>query len=422
MRNTDATESARSVTFRDVFALREFRALWAAHVLSLVGDQLARVALSVLVYAKTGSPLLTALTYALGFLPWLIGGPLLSGLADRLPRRTVMVVADLVRAALIGLMVLPGVPLSVLLALLFAAELCAPPFSAARAALMPQVFDDDDGLYVVGSAVNTITWEAAQVGGFVLGGVCVAVLKPQGALLLDAATFVISAVLLIMWVRDRPVPKRAGDTPAGLGADLMVGARLVLGDPWLRTLTILAWLCSAYMVPEALAAPVAKAEGAGPLAVGLLLAANPIGTTIGSVVIGRWVRPERRLRWLLPMAVLCGVPLIACLADPGLLWIGVLWGLSGVFSAYNLAANAAFVRGVPDARRGQAFGLVQAGMAVGQGVGFLLAGAAAEWVALTTVVGVAGIVTSAVALGAGLDTVRRKRRGGPAGPPIPVTA
>jgi MFS family permease len=421
MRDMDSPGTARPATFRDVFAVGEFRALWAAHVLSVVGDQLARVALSVLVYTQTESPLLTALTYALGFLPWLVGGPLLSGLADRLPRRTLMVVADLVRAVLVGLMALPGVPLAALLALLFLAELCAPPFAAARAALLPEVLDGEE-LYVVGSAVNTITWEAAQVGGFVLGGLSVAIVRPPGALLLDAATFVISAVLLLGWVHRRPAPERDGDTSAGLGADLVAGARLVFGDPWLRTLTILAWLCSAYMVPEALAAPVATSEGGGALAVGLLLAANPIGTTVGSVVIGRWVSPERRLRWLLPMAFLSGVPLVACLADPGLLGIGILWGLSGVFSAYNLAANAAFVRGVPDARRGQAFGLVQAGMAVGQGTGFLLAGAAAEWVALTTVVAVAGIVTSVVALAAGIDWGRRKRRADPERSPAPVTA
>jgi MFS family permease len=398
-----------ATTFRDVFAVREFRALWVAHVLSLIGDQFARVALSYLVYDQTGSTLLTALTYAIGFLPWLVGGPLLSGLADRVPRRTVMVVADLLRAALVGLMVLPGVPLAGLLVLLFLAELCAPPFASARAALLPQVLEGE--LYVVGSAVNTITWEAAQVVGFVLGGAYVAVAGVRGALMLDAATFVVSALVIALWVRSRPAPDREPGTVSGMGADLRAGARLVFGDPWLRTLTVLAWLCAVYMVPEALAAPVAVELGGGALAVGLLLAANPIGTTIGSVLIGRWVSPARRLRWLVPMAFLTGVPLIACLWWTDLFVIGVLWGLSGLFSAYNLAANAAFVRAVPDARRGQAFGLVQAGMAVGQGVGFLVAGAAAERAGLLTVVAIAGALTCAVALVLGL---RRPRSPAPA--------
>jgi predicted MFS family arabinose efflux permease len=318
-----------------------------------------------------------------------------------------MVLADLARAVLVGLMAVPRVPLAVLLALLFVAELCAPPFASARAALLPQVLDGE--LYVLGSAANTITWEVAHVLGFVLGGVFVAGVGANGALLLDSATFALSAAILAIWVRGRPAPEREPGATTGLGADLVAGARLVFGDPWLRTLTVLAWLCSAYMVPEALAAPVAAREGAGPLAVGLLLAANPIGTTIGSVLIGRWVAPERRLRWLIPMAFLCGLPLVVCLWRPGLVAVGILWGLSGLFSAYNLAANAAFVQAVPDARRGQAFGLVQTGMAVGQGLGFLLAGAAAEVVDLFTVVGVAGIVTSVVALWLGVSTLRRGR-------------
>jgi predicted MFS family arabinose efflux permease len=394
MQELDAPREERRTTFRDVFAVPEFRALWAGHVVSLIGDQLARVALSYLVYEETGSTLLTALTYAIGFLPWLIGGPLLSGLADRLPRRTVMVVSDLLRAAVVALMAVPGVPLPVLLILLFVAELCAPPFASARAALLPQVLAGE--LYVLGSAVSTVTWEVVHVVGFVLGGLFVAAIGVGGALVIDALTFVASALILLLWVKWRPVPEREAGSTVGLWADLTAGVRLVFGDPWLRKLTVLAWLCSVYMVPEALAVPIAVTESGGATAVGLLLAANPIGTVIGSVLIGRYVPPERRLRWLVPMAFLCGVPLAACLWHPGLLLVGLLWGLSGLFSAYNLTANAAFVQAVPDHRRGQALGLVQSGMAVGQGLGFLVAGAAAELVPPLTVVAWSGALTCVV--------------------------
>jgi MFS family permease len=81
----------RAARYRDVFASEEFRALFAAHILSVVGDQFARVALAVLVFNRTASASLTALVYALTFLPSIVGGPLLSGLADRFPRRRVMV-------------------------------------------------------------------------------------------------------------------------------------------------------------------------------------------------------------------------------------------------------------------------------------------------------------------------------------------
>jgi hypothetical protein len=76
------------VTYRDVLSVREYRHLFAANVLSLLGDQLSKIALSLLVFQKTGSPLLTAMTYALSFLPWVAGGPVLSAYADRFPGGT----------------------------------------------------------------------------------------------------------------------------------------------------------------------------------------------------------------------------------------------------------------------------------------------------------------------------------------------
>src|SRR4051794_35030538 len=96
--STRAVGSPAHASYAGLALHPEFRALWLSQALSRVGDQLAAVALSVLVYARTGSTLATAATYAVGFLPALVGGPLLAGLADTLPRRSVMVGCDLLRA------------------------------------------------------------------------------------------------------------------------------------------------------------------------------------------------------------------------------------------------------------------------------------------------------------------------------------
>ena len=90
----------RQATFREVFGVREFRPLFGSFLLSTIGDELARVALTVLVYQRTESPLLAAITFAIGHLPWLLGGPLLSTLADRLPRHRVLIATDAARAVL----------------------------------------------------------------------------------------------------------------------------------------------------------------------------------------------------------------------------------------------------------------------------------------------------------------------------------
>ena len=97
-------------SYREIFAIGEFRAIWSAQVLSCAGNQVAQVAIAILVYGRTHSPFLTALAYALTYLPPIAGGPLLSGLADLFPRRRVMITCDLLRVGTVGLMAIPAYP------------------------------------------------------------------------------------------------------------------------------------------------------------------------------------------------------------------------------------------------------------------------------------------------------------------------
>src|SRR3989440_3977613 len=128
----------RGLGFRDVLRISEFRALWGAELLSIFGDQLARVALALLVFRETSSAALTALTYALTFAPAVLGGALLSGLADRYPRRRVLAVTDLLRAGLAAAMAIPSLPLPALWTLIALLSMSAAPFKAAQLALLPQ--------------------------------------------------------------------------------------------------------------------------------------------------------------------------------------------------------------------------------------------------------------------------------------------
>ena len=385
-----------SASYAEVFGSGEFRALFAGQLLSVAGDQLARVALSVLVYQRTGSAGLTALTYALTFLPDLLGGPLLSGLADRHPRRRVMIVSDLLRAALVAAMAGPQLPLPVVAALLVGVQLLNAPGGAARAALLPQVLEGPR--YVVGAAVLNITTQAAQIAGFAFGGLLVAVVGTGGALLLDAGTFVASAVLVWAWVRRRPA-SIGDDGPDPWWNSVTAGAVLVWTDRRLRALVALACVSGFYIAGEALAVPYAGEVGGGAAAVGLLLAAYPAGTVLGMAVVARL--PEAtRLRLMAPMAVLACAPLTLCALRPGLVLTLVLWTCSGAASAYHLTASTTFVRAVPDARRGQAFGLAVTALRVSQGLGVLAAGVAAEGLAASSVVAGAGGLGVLAATGA----------------------
>jgi predicted MFS family arabinose efflux permease len=396
---------AVKATFRDVFAVREFRALWLSYVLSVGGDRLALVALTLLVYDRTRSPLLAAVAFAAGTVPYLLGSLFLAGLADRLPRRAVMVTCDMARAALVAVMLIPSMPLDALIGLLYVVTAIQPPFDAARSAILRDVLPNDR--YVVGAATMQMTMRASVVGGSALGGLTVALIGAHYALGADCATFVASAALVRFGLRARPGAAASG--PKGLG-NLVGGIRIVFGDKALRTLLLLGWLAASYEIPEGLAAPYAAKLGGGPVAAGLVIAFSQIGAVACAPFYTSKLGPRTRLRWMGPMAVCaCGI-LVLTVFRPGLAASMAIFALSGSFAIYQIAANTAFVERLPNERRAQAFGLANAGLMVGQGAAFALAGAAAEVVPPSTVMAIGGGLGALAACGLAL----RWRRMSPA--------
>jgi MFS family permease len=373
-------------TFRDVFAVREFRALWFSEILSVAGDRLALVALTLLVFERTRSPLLAAIVYAVGYLPWVIGGLFLADLADRYPRRSVMVVCDAVRAVLVAVMAVPGVPLAVLVALLFAATMFAPPFESARAAVTPDILPGE--LYVLGTGVVQTTYYVAQFVGAAGGGVAVAFIGVRGALVIDAVTFAVSGLLIGLFTRRRPAAARPAQ--ASPLARMRQGFRLVFGDRALRTLLLLGWLVVFYTIPEGIAAPYTARLGGGSIATGLVLASTVFSTSIAIPLFSRFVRPRQRINWMGPLAVLtCGTLVLTALR-PGLAASLVIFSVSAACGAYQIAANTAFVLRLPNERRAQAFGIASMGVIVGQGAAFVAAGAAAEVITPAAVIAIGG--------------------------------
>jgi MFS family permease len=394
-----AVTQARSAEpgFRDVFAVAEFRALWGAQLLSVAGDQLARVALTVLVYDQTRSALLAAVAYAASIVPVFLGGILLSSLADRRPRRQVMIACDLGRVPLAALMALPGMPLAALIALLCAVTAIGAPFASARAATYPEVLGE--ARYPLGTAVTMIGYQSGQVAGFAIGGAVVGLAGPRAALLADAATFLASAALVRARVRNRAAVAKDHHDQAERRGDLAAGIRLVFGRRSIRTPMLLAWISAFYNVPEGLAAPLARSFGGGSVAVGLILAAAALGSAAGALALTRLADPETRQRWTAPLAAGACAVLIAVALRPALPAVLVILLVSGLCDCFQVSANASFVAAVPDQKRGQAFGLAVAGMNLGQGTAMILAGAAAQHFGPAVVIagaGAGGMVAAAV--------------------------
>jgi Major Facilitator Superfamily len=404
---TPSSEPAASrATFGAVFAVGEFRALWLAQVLSVAGDQLARVALTLLVYGRTHSALLAAVTFAASVVPAFIGGLALSGLADRFPRRRVMITCDLLRVALVAVMAVSGMPIAVLVVLLFLVTMIGAPFLSARAALYPDILTGD--LYVLGTAVTLTTMQFAQVLGFALGGAVVGFFGVQVSLIADAATFALSALITCIWVRSWPAAHPAAGHGTGGHGGLAAGLRLVFTSPALRIPMLLGWLAAFYNSPEGVSAPLAAALGGGAVAVGFILAAPAFGATAGAIAFSRFVSPAARVRWMSPLAVAaCGV-LVLFVFRPPLPVALVLLALSGTFDCYQLAANASFVAATPARQRSQAFGIAQGGMSLGQGVAMVVAGAAAGRFAPSFVIAASGAIGAAAAIAIAFSRLRAR--------------
>ena len=382
-------------TFRDVFAVGEFRALWFSEILSIAGDRLALVALTLLVFGRTGSPFLAAAVYATGYVPWVIGGLFLAELADRRPRRSVMITCDAVRAVLVAVMAVPHTPIVVLVALLFVTFMITPPFESARAAVTADILKGER--YVLGTAVTQTTFLGAQVAGAVGGGVAVALIGVGPSFAVDSATFVLSGLLIALGIHARPAAARPDTAQPSALARAGAGLRLVFADPALRILLLFGWLMAFYLVPEGVAAPYAHKLGGGPIATGLVLASTVFATMIATPLFTRFVRARQRLSLMGPLAVLTCAALVLTALRPGLAVSLVIFSVSATFGVYQIAANTAFVVRVPDERRAQAFGIANVGVVVGQGAAFLAAGAAAEVISPAAVIAICGAIGAVIA-------------------------
>jgi MFS family permease len=387
---------AGGATFGEVFAVREFRALWAAQLLSIVGDQLARVALTLLVYDRTRSALLAAVTFAASVVPVFLGGIALAGLADRFPRRRVMIICDAARLVLVAAMTVPGTPIPVLVMLLFAITMLGPPFTSARTGIYADVLAGDS--YALGTAITLTTYQLAQVAGFAAGGALVALVGTRTALVADAATFACSALITRMAVRARPAARGAGGGAHAHLADIVTGSLLVFRTPELRIPMLFGWLAAFYNAPEGVAAPLARSLGGGEAAVGIILAAGALGAAAGGIAFTRLTVPAARLRWMRPLAFSSCAALSLFALAPPLPFALVILFVSGVFDCFQVAASSAFVSRTPPEHRSQAFGLAQAGMSLGQGAVMILAGAAAQALSPARVIAAIALAGAVAAL------------------------
>jgi MFS family permease len=265
-------------------------ALLLARLVSLTGSSMTLVALPWFVLVTTGSPGRMGLVLAVQLLPVaLLGIPSGSVLSVLGARRT-MVLADLLRAPLVAaiptLHWLGDLSFPLLLVLAFATGVFRAPYGAAMHVLMPEIAGEDEALVARANALFQTVTQGTAIFGPVVAGVLIGIVGAPAVILVDAGSFLASALLVVAFVRagDRAVEE-------GTSRGVLAGIRFLAGDSLLLPLVGAAIALS--LAHEALVGmlPVLAFDRFGHAsAAGTIFAADGIGSVIGSVVVMRLTR------------------------------------------------------------------------------------------------------------------------------------
>ncbi|MBA3488750.1 MAG: MFS transporter [Longispora sp.] len=328
---------------------------------------------------------MSAAAFAISYLPWLAGGPVLAALADRYSYRKVMIFCDLSRMALVALVALPAIPVWAMFVLVFATALLGPPFDAARSALTPQVLSGDR--YVLGLGVQNSALQTSQILGY-LAGSTLAQFNTHLALGINALSFGVSAALIAACVKKRP---GVGDARRRhILRETGEGIQVVFGRPELRSIALMAFLTVTFVaIPEGLSAGWAAALLLDGSAQGLIMAAAPVGMALGGILMPRLLAPATRRRMLRPLVALAPLALVPALFEPPLaVVIGMIAVAGFACGSFLPIANGLFVQAVPGTHRARAFGVLAAGTQLTQGAALLATGAVTGIFGVSTGIGV----------------------------------
>jgi MFS family permease len=387
---------------------RDFLLFLASRSVAVLGSAISAVALPLLVFRLSDSPLVTSFVAAVQVLPYLLFGLVAGAVADRAPRRTVMVAAQGVAAA--ALLSVPVVSKAdqlhtahvVAVAALVATSFVW--FDAAAFGALPRLVGTDR-IVAANSAIWTVT-TLLGVGAPALGGLLVAVFGAPRALALDAGSYVVAGLLLAAVGRSMDPAPTADTADARVGtvrADIAEGLRFVFGQPLIRSLTLLGLGNSltggavtallVVLVVDGLELP---ADGRW---YGVLLAAVALGGLLAALTLPRL---SRRLPiGLITLAGLavCPVAVLAVAAAPGPGWLLaplVAWSLASTLVILN--GITARQRLTPDRLQGRVNTTARMIAWGGAPVGALTGGALAEMVDVRQALAISAVAVAASAV------------------------
>src|SRR5215218_7424050 len=289
-----------------VLRQRNFALLWAGGLISMLGDWLLFIALPFYIYNLTGSALATGAMFIAETLPILLFGSIGGVFADRWDRKRTMIVADLLRAALLLLLLAVRSPewLWAIYLVVFVQSSVGQFFNPAKGALIPQLVDES--LLMPANSLNSLGVELTRLIGAPLGGALMALMGLPSVVGLDCISFALSALLIGLIVAPRggkanaSVAADAGISAllAGIWRDLVEGLRLVRGTRWLTGLFLaMGVMMLGQGITNVLLVPFVEQVLHGDAQIfGWIVTAQGVGGLIGGLLagtIGRLFSPVR---------------------------------------------------------------------------------------------------------------------------------
>jgi MFS family permease len=291
-------------------ANRNFRRLWGAQIVSELGDWFYVIAIYTLLLQFTGRAQSLGLALVLQVLPQTLAGPLAGVVNDRIRRRRVMIAADLFRGAVILAMLLVRSPSMVWLAysLLVAETVMAAFFEPARNSVIPNIVPRDQ--VIVANTLASITWSFDLAIGATLGGILLAFTGRPTVLVINALSFVLSALLIRGMKFDEPHAAGGAALRARDAVDfspMLDGLRYLHHRPRLLATVLVkgglglmigaTWVIYALMGERLFAMHFGNAQRGATLGMSVLIGARGIGALLGPLVAARWAgQRDSRLR------------------------------------------------------------------------------------------------------------------------------
>lgn len=373
-----------------------FRLLFLATLGSSLGTLLATVALVVDVKDRTNSGPWVSALMIVEFLPAVAVGLFLGPLLDRLSRRGLMVVSDLVRAAVFCTLPFAHTA-GQIVALAGLAGIATGFFRPAVYAGLPNLVSEDD-LAGANSLIQTsenVSWTVAPI----IGGALVAAAGPDLAYWLNATSFLVSALLVLRIAADRLQGALA--VSRGHLRDLKDGFVHVLHSRPLLTVLVV-WTIALGAVASTQTAQVFLAKdafNAGDLGYGLIFGSIGLGLAIGSFAAGTWIE-RHAVAFVYAASILLQAIGIAVAAVSPNVWVSLpCFVVAGIGNGAAVVCNSLLVqRGAPDALRGRVFTVIMSVNYLVYGLGFVVAGPLTDRVGPRWIFGGVGAVLAGTAL------------------------